>query len=136
MSKERTLRLIDQRDYAPAGRQGSLFDRRGLPIDKPQKPGRTAALVSLNRLDGMANHGLELLRRALARVGEIKSRDGGGIQRSQAHGPVPPQMRAWRLWSSARHRKARIAMGATSEDAAPIGKHYSVESNVCSIPTQ
>ena len=48
-----------------------MLDRRGLPIDKPQKPGRTAALVSLNRLDGMANHGLELLRHALARVGEI-----------------------------------------------------------------
>ena len=27
--------------------------------------------VPLNRLDGMANHGLELLRRALARVGEV-----------------------------------------------------------------
>ena len=27
--------------------------------------------VLLNRLDGMANHGLELLRRALARVGEV-----------------------------------------------------------------
>lgn len=26
-------------------------------------------------------------------------------------------------------------MGADSEDAAPIGKHYSIESNVCSIPT-
>lgn len=48
-----------------------MLDRRGLPIDKPQKPDRTAALVSLNRLDGMANHGLELLRRVLARVGEV-----------------------------------------------------------------
>ena len=26
-------------------------------------------------------------------------------------------------------------MGADSEDAAPIGKHYSIESNVCSTPT-
>ena len=26
-------------------------------------------------------------------------------------------------------------MGAASEDAAPIGKNYSIESNVCSIPT-
>lgn len=48
-----------------------MLDRRGLPIDKPQEPDRTAALVSLNRLDGMANHGLELLRRVLARVGEV-----------------------------------------------------------------
>ena len=48
-----------------------MLDRRGLPIDKPQKPDRTAALVSLNRLDGMAKHGLELLRRVLARVGEV-----------------------------------------------------------------
>ena len=48
-----------------------MLDQRRLPIDKPQKSDRTTALVSLNRLDGMANHGLELLRRALARVGEI-----------------------------------------------------------------
>lgn len=48
-----------------------MLDQRRLPIDKPQKSDRTAALVSLNRLGGMANHGLELLRRALARVGEI-----------------------------------------------------------------
>ena len=48
-----------------------MLDRRELPIDKPQKPDRAAALVSLNQLDEMENHGLELLRRALARVGEI-----------------------------------------------------------------
>lgn len=30
-----------------------------------------APLVSLNRLYGMTDHGLELLRRALARVGEV-----------------------------------------------------------------
>ena len=48
-----------------------MLDHRGLPIDKPQKPDRTAALVPLNRLDGMADHGLELLWRALARVGEV-----------------------------------------------------------------
>lgn len=50
---------------------GSLLDHRGLPIDKPQKPDRTAALVSLNRLDGMADHGLELLRHTLARIGKV-----------------------------------------------------------------
>ena len=48
-----------------------MLNRLGLPIDKPQKPKRSASLASLNRLDGMANHGLELLRRALARVGEV-----------------------------------------------------------------
>ena len=26
-------------------------------------------------------------------------------------------------------------MGADSEDAAPIGKHYGIESNACSTPT-
>ena len=31
----------------------------------------TERFVSLNWLNGMANHGLELLRRALARVGEV-----------------------------------------------------------------
>ena len=48
-----------------------MLDHRGLPIDKLQYPKRAAPLVSLNRLDGMADHGLELLRRALARVGEV-----------------------------------------------------------------
>ena len=48
-----------------------MLDRREPAIAKPQKPNRTTALVSLNRLDEMADHGLELLRRALARVGEV-----------------------------------------------------------------
>jgi hypothetical protein len=49
-----------QKELRTCREAGSLLDHRGLPIDKPQKPDRTAALVSLNRLDGMADHGLEL----------------------------------------------------------------------------
>lgn len=41
------------------------------PVRNCEHSERAASLVSLNRLDGMTDHGLELLRRALARVGEV-----------------------------------------------------------------